>query len=852
MRSIGRPSQRNRGIGSIIGAVFVALILLSGFAFYAVTQDVTQHYNNTMSSMSDMDWNRNQEKIVIKQIGITGTNQLNITAENDGSIQSHLIWLGIFNTTATPQNQTYQALNEFVGPDETYSIISNFTVTAGNKYVIQLVTELGNTFESKFYPANYVGCALTLVTTPPTVYQGSNITVLLTVTLNDTTVDSIQTLTATLNATPANLVQLVGSSSLFVSGLVRGTSAFFWWVYNAANTGTVSFNATYMQAPAGTYALSTAQIVSPPQQGGQGSVTITGVNCTASQNPSQWNLLGSTQNISGSASDLANNDSNYAVFRSYYTGKTSYATSYVNNNLSDVDLNLGMGTHSNFTAEQYGPDSVYDNLTEQAGGMVWLWQEDTTVGPSGYNPTSSYETYEFWSSWTTNSTTSGKITTIGIYVFSDPGSNPPQVKLGIYDSDSYGNPNNLLGQTNTATVAGPGWFDLDIVGGGVTVSPSTTYYVAHITNRAPTTQWRYRKSASPVSYYNYPTNWPNLFSPAGTPSQSIAYRYGAYRVGYHTNTLDLEVQWTGLNYVQQNVSLCIYGGTMAAENLLVDAWNYTGSTWQNVFTNLNPGWNNQSVTSLLTSSNFTIRYRDANPTDTGQNSWQIDACLLQLSNSTDQYTAEVEFTGSSNQQSWTQLAWLVDSSWDTGQVNVTIQLYNYTMVSYPSSGNGYISYNSSTTPNTDELGSQIINSSAIQFRNSTSPYYWKVKIKGVKSTSTQFQMKVNWIELQNSYAYTGDTVPYKAWQWYTIQATGASGNPVPFTYASLFANGTTVTFQNATDGTPVSNPAWLRLDANGTFQLQIKSTTSSGETFVLSVAVGTVIQQKTIIQVAQQ
>ena len=82
-------------------------------------------------------------------------------------------------------------------------------------------------------------------------------------------------------------------------------------------------------------------------------------------------------------------------------------------------------------------------------------------------------------------------------------------------------------------------------------------------------------------------------------------------------------------------------------------------------------------------------------------------------------------------------------------------------------------------------------------------------------------MKLNWIELQDSYAYANDTIPYKAWIWYTIQAIGVNSNPVPFTYASIYENGTNVTFQNATDGTTVPNPAWLRLDANGAFQLQI-------------------------------
>jgi hypothetical protein len=212
---------------------------------------------------------------------------------------------------------------------------------------------------------------------------------------------------------------------------------------------------------------------------------------------------------------------------------------------------------------------------------------------------------------------------------------------------------------------------------------------------------------------------------------------------------------------------------------------------------------------------------------------------------------EVEFTGSSNLQNWTGLVWLVDSSWSISSVNVTIQVYNYTLGNYTSSGNGYFSYISNVNAYTDETQSQTITSGTTQFRNSTTGY-WKVKIKGVESTSTQFQMRVDWIELQDSYAYNGDNVPYKSWTWYTIQAIGANGTPIPCTYASIYANGTTVAFQNATNSMSISNPAWVSLDVNGTFQLQIESTTTQGETFVLYVAVGNVVTQKTITQAAQQ
>jgi hypothetical protein len=1224
MRLVGRLSQNGKGVGSIIGAIFVALILLSGFAFYAVTLDATQHYNNTMSSMSDADWGRNEENIVIKQIAITGTNQLNVTAENDGSIQSHLIWLGIFNTTATPQNQTYQALNEYVGPGEIGNIVSSSAVTGGNQYVIQLVTELGNTVESKFYPADYASCALTLVTTPPTVYQGNNITVLLTVTPNDTVVDSIQSLTAAINTTPTNLVQLVDNSPLSVSGLTRGTSAFFWWTYNATSTGSVTFNATYLQAPAGTYVLSTAQIVSPPQQGGQGSVTVTGVNCTALQNPSHWNLFGSTQNVSGSVSDLANNDATYANFSSYYSGTTANIDHFVDNNSSNVDSNDGIGSHSNFTALQYGPDSIYDTLTEQAlgGGLAAFGKEDVgaaSFGFTGYLEASRYICGQ-----------SGSVTKITLYL--SGGTVGRYARVAIY-SDNNGAPSSLLDQSSQQEISSDGWYDF--TGFDVPVSGNAYYWLAFQISTSSLNYWYDSGQTDQHAYrtYTYGSFPPSFGSPSYTAfAQSIyasfevnsAFEYGQafkssnvrvttnsgglvddsqavlnvnltknstlftiynagndigsteniygkgcainvdgvdmafswqaptwtnggdsvtvvyaanmtagshvikgrffansagntvgidmrqivafwfpsviasfvrsnttsttssaapvddpqatstftlnsgavafiiYNAGnklgstepaagkgitinvdgtdistrewqsaqdannansatiayvgslgagshtikgrffsnsagstttinerqlmvfcfpasvitygfvqstttvstsstsfvddtqavltptltgnsdslimyvggnppgateyvdgkgvelqvdgvdmsnstswqspYNTNygdsatslwcqqltndshtikgrfssnsgyshtvtvshrqllvlafpvqqinyKLAIEVQWTNVDLSQQNSQLCIYAESMGSNALGVDYWN--GSNWINLNNTLTAyGWTNMSA--VLTGSNFTIRFEAGIYTnDTIQGTWNIDAVLLHQWTTNDQYTAEVEFTGSSNSQSWTQLVWQVVSSWNTANVSVTIQVFNYTLGNYPSSGNGYVSYVSSSTPNTDELGSQTITSGATQFRNSTN-YYWKVKIKGVKSTSTQFQMRINWIELQDSYAYAGDNVPYKAWIWYMIQATGANGNPIPYTYASLYTNGTNVTLQNATNGTYIQNPAWLLLDANGTLQLKISSTTSSGETFVLYISVGTVVQQKTITQAAQQ
>jgi hypothetical protein len=67
---------------------------------------------------------------------------------------------------------------------------------------------------------------------------------------------------------------------------------------------------------------------------------------------------------------------------------------------------------------------------------------------------------------------------------------------------------------------------------------------------------------------------------------------------------------------------------------------------------------------------------------------------------------------------------------------------------------------------------------------------------------------------------------------------------------SIYANGTSVDFRNATDKAGIGNPAWVRLDADGQFMLEIKSANGSAETFVLYAVVGSTVGQKTVTQEA--
>ena len=91
-------------------------------------------------------------------------------------------------------------------------------------------------------------------------------------------------------------------------------------------------------------------------------------------------------------------------------------------------------------------------------------------------------------------------------------------------------------------------------------------------------------------------------------------------------TLNLEEQWTNVNttYLNLHPVLCIDVGAFAPTGLAVDAWY--GGAWQSVSNSLVSGWNNISISSYLTSPNFTIRFRTGNTVV--QTAWQIDTALL--------------------------------------------------------------------------------------------------------------------------------------------------------------------------------------------------------------------------------
>jgi hypothetical protein len=466
-------------------------------------------------------------------------------------------------------------------------------------------------------------------------------------------------------------------------------------------------------------------------------VNTQSINENWTQNPTAYALKGSTSWVSGDVLDLAADDDVYITFRSYYSGTGT--VDFVDNNLSDVDSSADIGTHSDFSA-QYGIDGIMDTLQEGDAGGGEQW-----ISPTGYE---------------------------------DPGSGW-NLETRAYDDS--------LGTFAWAWIPADSWSEYLVLTHNAITCDKIQYWV-RVQNVAI--------DQLEVDIDN--GSWINVHSGAGTWREWVNVSFSEtsvtrMRFRFHNShasqnrwvllyeadflqlpnyELDLEVQWTNVNYDHVIERLYIYGGTMGAENIRVDVW--TGSEWENLLSDLVSGWNIISVSSYLNSSTFTLRFKGGTETsDTVQDSWDIDAALLLVW--TYEYTLEVEFTGLSNVEDWTQLEWTTNTAWTTGSVNVTLQLYNFTLDGYPTSGDGFVAYTSDSSPNVDENRSQTININPTDFRNATG--HWKLKIKGTKTGTTRFDLKADWVEFRET----------KIGTLFTFE----NGGPVTSHLVSLWINNST-------------------------------------------------------------
>ncbi|MFB3888302.1 MAG: hypothetical protein ACE14S_02350 [Candidatus Bathyarchaeia archaeon] len=121
-----------------------------------------------------------------------------------------------------------------------------------------------------------------------------------------------------------------------------------------------------------------------------------------------------------------------------------------------------------------------------------------------------------------------------------------------------------------------------------------------------------------------------------------------------------------------------------------------------------------------------------------------------------EYSCEVEFGGEpSNVNEWNNLKWTMESSCTT-TLDVTFQLFNYTLGDYAQSSYGYLADTINSGGKTSEqtiTANDILQIDPSDFRDSTGR--WQLRFRAVKSTSASFTVSFDFIKFTPGSAIYG-------------------------------------------------------------------------------------------------
>jgi hypothetical protein len=346
----------------------------------------------------------------------------------------------------------------------------------------------------------------------------------------------------------------------------------------------------------------------------------------STQYPSAYTLMGGTTLTNGGLSNLTADDGTCMTFRSY---NSAIGTSdFVDNNSSNVDSSDAIGTHSNFTAMQYGPDSINDILTEaDARGYTlndWVDSNTSNVdGHTGHGTSSNFTAQRYTD--TINDTLTEAATSGWNEAWVSPTNFQDPTSVWSTETNAYDESISTSASCSVAPSSWSGYLVLNLT--APTTGSKLEYYVGRSGSQI---------DSMTIDVANATGSWVNIY--AGVPfvdawtnvtgvthtitamrfrfynsHSSQARTAYVYEADYLNNSvpfnyeLDYEFQWTSANYTSDNEQLCIRTGPLGSETLGVYVWN--GASWTNIIASLAANsWNNVSVATYLTDGTITFRY----------------------------------------------------------------------------------------------------------------------------------------------------------------------------------------------------------------------------------------------------
>lgn len=303
------------------------------------------------------------------------------------------------------------------------------------------------------------------------------------------------------------------------------------------------------------------------------------------------------------------------------SGGNTISPYYSDYKLSDLHGDTAIGAHSLFGAMKAGPDEVLDTLTEELLGSGETNQTlidnesfEGTWRPSGWTETPGNSRWNreanvvYDGAWSADFDGAGGGISGNLEspILDCSDATFIYVNFWYYDDDLEA-----------------GEFELEYFDG------SSWDLIADLGTDIEYTWHNYQHNISDPQYQisNFQIRW--SITTAQNGEKAYVDLVNVIKTASQQNfELDLEVLWSDLPSFN-NEYLLVYGATQGTEALQVDVWD--GVQWVTVITDIQIGWNIVDVSTYLTGSTFSIRFKDnVQVSDATQDYWEIDALVLNL------------------------------------------------------------------------------------------------------------------------------------------------------------------------------------------------------------------------------
>ncbi|QLH10716.1 hypothetical protein [Nitrosarchaeum sp. AC2] len=242
-------SNSRRGISSVVGALIFTVLMIAGFSAMSLALDSQTDIVNTQRVVADIELKKQQEQFGIA-VFADANNILNVSVDNNGQnpVEISRVWITNKTLPTQPATPFSVASNDaFVPTGFTSNVLSTQPLyIVPDTYDVKVISTLGTVRTAELTigagPSSS-GLRAELITNPPDVNIGQNVTVAMVVTnTGSTIIEGVSP--GPLTVTPA-LAVVASSSPIPVSvDLTPGESVLFSWDYtiSGSNGDPVNFS----------------------------------------------------------------------------------------------------------------------------------------------------------------------------------------------------------------------------------------------------------------------------------------------------------------------------------------------------------------------------------------------------------------------------------------------------------------------------------------------------------------------------------------------------------------------------------------------------------------------------------